>query len=124
MTDTDARRLSREIFLEVAAHVDGAALVRGSSTSDAVAAATHVLAVGKVAFPMLKGVGTSATPGSAPRPTLAIAPGPRVPVEVPVGVRVFPGDHPTPTARSVAAAPRVRALRGVRSPGADSGMRA
>ena len=103
MTDTDARRLSREIFLEVAAHVDGAALVRGSSTSDAVAAATHVLAVGKVAFPMLKGVGTSATPGSAPRPTLAIAPGPRVPVEVPVGVRVFPGDHPTPTARSVAA---------------------
>jgi len=103
VTDTDARRLSREIFLEVAAHVDGAALVRGSSTSDAVAAATHVLAVGKVAFPMLKGVGTSATPGSAPRPTLAIAPGPRVPVEVPVGVRVFPGDHPTPTARSVAA---------------------
>jgi len=101
VTDTDARKLSRDIFLEVAAHVDGAALVRGSSAAAAVAAATHVLAVGKVAFPMLAGVG--ATAGATPLPTLAIAPGPRVPATVPVGVQVFPGDHPTPTARSVAA---------------------
>jgi hydroxypyruvate reductase len=64
-----------------------------------VAAATHVLAFGKVAFPML--LGARAVGG--PRPTLAIAPGPRVPAEVPPGVQVCPADHPHPTARSVAA---------------------
>jgi hydroxypyruvate reductase len=92
--------------MEVAAHVDGAALVRGPATADAVAGATHVLAVGKVAFPMLLGAGDGASgaPGSQLRPTLAIAPGPRVPAEVPLGVRVYPADHPTPSARSVAAA--------------------
>ncbi len=103
MTDPDARRLCTEIFQEVAAHVDGAALVRAAANGEAVAAATHVLAVGKVAFPMLMGAGASAPAGSAPRPTLAIAPGPRVPAEVPIGVQVCPGDHPDPTARSVAA---------------------
>jgi hydroxypyruvate reductase len=105
VTDPDPRQLALDIFLEVAAHVDGAALVRGPATAEAVAAATHVLAVGKVAFPMLlgAGAGADAAPGSAPRPTLAIAPGPRVPAELPPGVRVFPGDHPTPSARSVAA---------------------
>ncbi|HEX4406440.1 MAG TPA: DUF4147 domain-containing protein, partial [Polyangia bacterium] len=101
MTELDARKLCTEIFHEVAAHVDGAALVRGAAKSEAVAAATHVLAVGKVAFPMLKGVSVAAD--SAPRPTLAIAPGARVPASIPIGVRVSPGDHPTPTARSVAA---------------------
>jgi hydroxypyruvate reductase len=101
--ETDARKLALEVFLEVAAHVDGAALVRGSATADAVAAATHVLAIGKVAFPMLLGAQASAAAGSAPRPTLAIAPGPRVPAELPLGVRAVPADHPTPTARSVAA---------------------
>jgi glycerate 2-kinase len=106
VNDTAARRLSLEIFMEVAAHVDGATLVHGQATAEAVAAATHVLAVGKVAFPMLLGAGegANATPGSTPRPTLAIAPGPRVPAEVPLGVRVYPADHPTPSARSVAAA--------------------
>jgi hydroxypyruvate reductase len=105
VTDTDPRQLALDIFLEVAAHVDGAALVRGDATADAVAAATHVLAVGKVAFPMLlgTGVGEAAAPGSTPRPTLAVAPGPRVPAEVPFGVQVAPADHPTPSARSVAA---------------------
>ena len=103
MTHPDARKLSLEIFLEVAAHVDGAALVRSAATSETVAAATHVLAIGKVAFPMLMGAGASAPPGSAPRPTLAVAPAPRVPADVPLGVQVFPADHPHPTARSVAA---------------------
>jgi hydroxypyruvate reductase len=109
VTDQDPRKLALDIFLEVAAHVDGAALVRGPATADAVAAATHVLAVGKVAFPMLMGARDDSgstggeAPGSAPRPTLAIAPGPRVPAELPLGVRVFPADHPTPSARSVAA---------------------
>ncbi len=103
MTELDARKLCTEIFHEVAAHVDGAALVRGAAKGEAVAAATHVLAVGKVAFPMLMGAGASVAAGSAPRPTLAIAPGPRVPAKIPLGVRVSPGDHPTPTARSVAA---------------------
>jgi glycerate 2-kinase len=103
VTHPDARKLSLEVFLEIAAHVDGAALVRGPATSETVAAATHVLAVGKVAFPMLLGAGASAPAGSAPRPTLAIAPGPRVPAEVPIGVQVCPADHPHPTTRSVAA---------------------
>jgi glycerate 2-kinase len=102
LTEPDARRLCTEIFQEVAAHVDGAALVRAAAKGEAVAAATHVLAIGKVAFPMLMGAGASAA-GSAPRPTLAIAPGPRVPAEIPLGVQVCPGDHPDPTARSVAA---------------------
>jgi glycerate 2-kinase len=106
VTETDARAHALEIFLEVAAHVDGAALVRASATGEAVAAATHVLAVGKVAFPMLAGVAEAARApaGRAPRPTLAIAPAPRVPPELPAGVHVCPADHPQPTARSVAAA--------------------
>jgi hydroxypyruvate reductase len=103
VTDQDARKLARDIFLEVGAHVDGAALVRASARGEEIAAATHVLAFGKVAFPMLMGAMAGAAPGSAPRPTLAIAPGPRVPAEVPLGVTVCPADHPTPTARSVAA---------------------
>jgi hydroxypyruvate reductase len=106
VTEHDARKLARDIFLEVGAHVDGAALVRAridDVRGDEIAAATHVLAFGKVAFPMLMGAMAGATPGSAPRPTLAIAPGPRVPAEIPLGVAVYPADHPTPTARSVAA---------------------
>ena len=117
MTDSDPRKLALEVFLEVAAHVDGAALLRGPATAEAVAAATHVLAVGKVAFPMLLGAGASVPPGSAPRPTLAIAPGPRVPAEVPLGVQVFPGDHPTPSARSVAAAEAALAFVRALGPG-------
>jgi hydroxypyruvate reductase len=117
VTDTDARRLAREIFQEVAAHVDGAALVRGPATAEAVAAATHVLAVGKVAFPMLLGAGAGADPGSAPRPTLAIAPAPRVPAEVPLGVRACPADHPTPSARSVAAGDAALAFVRALAPG-------
>jgi hydroxypyruvate reductase len=103
VTEPDARKLSMEIFLEVGARVDGAALVRAATQAEKMAAATHVLAVGKVAFPMLLGAGAGEAAGSAPRPTLAIAPAPRVPAEIPPGVTVYPADHPTPTARSVAA---------------------
>jgi glycerate 2-kinase len=103
LTELDARKLSLEIFQQVASHVDGATLVRGAAKDAAVAAATHVLAVGKVAFPMLMGVGAGAAAGSAPRPTVAIAPGPKVPLSIPFGVTVFPADHPHPSARSVAA---------------------
>ncbi|HVZ72495.1 MAG TPA: DUF4147 domain-containing protein [Polyangia bacterium] len=102
MTTPDARKLALEIFQQVASHVDGAALVRDAA-KDAVAEATHVLAVGKVAFPMLLGAGAGAPPGSAPRPTIAIAPGPKVPATIPFGVQAFPADHPQPSARSVAA---------------------
>jgi hydroxypyruvate reductase len=103
VTPPDARKLSLEVFQQVAAHVDGAALVRAAhAEAEAVAAATHVLAVGKVAFPMLMGVGAAAA-DSAPRPTVAIAPGPKVPATIPFGVTVFPADHPQPSARSVAA---------------------
>ncbi|HVU53254.1 MAG TPA: hypothetical protein VHL80_21365, partial [Polyangia bacterium] len=68
MTDQDPRKLALEIFLEVAAHVDGAALVRGPATAEAVAAATHVLAVGKVAFPMLLGAREAAGGGAGAAP--------------------------------------------------------
>jgi hypothetical protein len=76
VTELDARKLSLEIFQQVASHVDGASLVRDAGKDPTVAAATHVLAVGKVAFPMLMGVGAGAAAGSPPRPTRAIAPGP------------------------------------------------
>src|SRR5450755_4706418 len=62
----EARKLSLDIFHEVTAHVDGAALVRAAARGEAAAAATHVLAVGKVAFPMLMGAGAD-HPGSTPR---------------------------------------------------------
>jgi hydroxypyruvate reductase len=117
VNEPDARKLSLEIFQEVAAHVDGAALVRGATHGEEMAAATHVLAVGKVAFPMLAGARAGGQAGRTPRPTLAIAPAPRVPAQadIPAGVTVAPADHPIPTARSVAAGEAalafVRALR-------------
>jgi glycerate 2-kinase len=103
VNEPDARKLCLEIFQQVASHVDGATLVRGVAKDAAVAAATHVLAVGKVAFPMLMGAGAGAAADSPPRPTVAIAPGPKVPLSIPFGVTVFPADHPQPSARSVAA---------------------
>jgi glycerate 2-kinase len=100
----DARALALEIFQEVAAHVDGEALVRVAAQDAAVADATHVLAFGKVAFPMLMGVRAVGTAAQGTPPlTLAIAPAPRVPAVVPGNVVVYPADHPTPTERSVAA---------------------
>ena len=105
MTAPDARALALDIFHEVAAHVDGAALVR-AARSEAIAVATHVLTVGKVAFPMLMGAGADTpAPSGSPAPR-SRSPGPRVPARKRPAY-VSPADHPTPTARSG---------RGARSP--------
>jgi hydroxypyruvate reductase len=99
-------RAALEIFREVAARIDGESLVREGMPVGP--AATHVLAAGKVAFPMLAGARAAA--GAPPRPTLVIAPAARVPAALPDGVEVRPADHPLPTARSVAAAEAARAF--------------
>jgi hydroxypyruvate reductase len=103
-----------EVWARVTARVDGEALVRAAAAGDpAVAAATHVLAVGKVALPMLRGL---PAPRGA-RPALAIAPAPLIPPALPAGVTAVAADHPAPTARSVAAAAAARAfVRGLPGP--------
>jgi glycerate 2-kinase len=106
VTAMDARRLAAEIFDEVTARVDGAALVSAAADKEPFAAATRVLAIGKVAFPMLAGARALA----GPRPALAVAPGALVPAAPPPGVAVQAADHPHPSARSVAAADAARAF--------------
>jgi glycerate 2-kinase len=114
--DRDARALAVAIFDEVTAAVDGEALVRGAgrelAAAGALGAATHVLAVGKAAFPMLAGARAVAggRPGRPGRPTLAVAPAARVPAATPPGVEVRAADHPQPSNRSVAAAIAARAF--------------
>ncbi len=103
----DPRELLTRIFLDVAAHIDGARLVADAAVSDpAFGEATHVLAVGKVALPMLRGLPASRGASRPPRQILAISPatGAEATVAAPDQVRVVAGDHPQPTARSVAAA--------------------
>jgi hydroxypyruvate reductase len=104
----DARALAERIFREVTAAIDGEALVRGAGRAGVLEAATHVLAVGKVAFPML--AGARAVAGA--RPALAVAPAARVPAAPPPDVEVHASDHPLPSARSLAAAAAARAFVG------------
>jgi len=102
------------IFLEVASHVDGATLVSEALSSNPTLVAAgplHVLAVGKVAFPMFDGL--VARVGQARVATgLLIAPETRFPKELhlPLGVRALVSDHPEPSERSVAAGRAARAL--------------
>jgi hydroxypyruvate reductase len=102
------------IFLEVARHVDGATLVSEALSSNPALVARgplHVLAVGKVAFPMFDGlvarVGQSQIVGG-----LLVAPETRFPTELrlPAGVRALVSDHPEPSERSVAAGRAAQAL--------------
>src|SRR5262245_7649678 len=109
-----AREIAAAIFRDVAARIDGEALVRAAAGDPGLAAATHVLAVGKVAFPRLAGLRAAV----GPRPALAVAPGPRIPpAPLPPDVAVHPADHPLPTDRSVAAAEAARAFVAARQPG-------
>jgi len=92
---------------------------RGGEDARAAAAATHVLAVGKVALPMLRGL----PPGPPGRRVLAVAPAALVEAAEAAGepgsraeVTVLSADHPEPSERSVAAAEAV--LRFVREAGA------
>jgi glycerate 2-kinase len=118
--ERDLRAVLTRVFLAVAARIDGERVVARAQAQEegadpAFAAATHVLAVGKVALPMWRGLG----PGGAGRSTMVIAPAPLVAAAGPLTeVEVLAADHPHPTARSVAAARA--ALRFVESVGAVS----
>jgi glycerate 2-kinase len=102
------------IYLEVARRVDGATLVSEalSSSPELVASGpVHVLAVGKVAFPMFEGlVGRFGADRIASG--LLIAPETRFPVDakLPPGVRGLVSDHPDASERSVAAGRAAREL--------------
>jgi len=95
------------IFQEVARRVDGATLVSEALASNPALVADgplHVLAVGKVAFPMFDGL--VARVGSERIASgLLVAPHTRFPAELrlPAGVRGLVSDHPDPSDRSVAA---------------------
>jgi glycerate 2-kinase len=103
-----------EIFLEVARHVDGGALVRGAIASGSAllpAGRLHVLCAGKAAFPMFGGlldsVGAELVAGG-----LVVAPEtcfPETP-RCPAAVTAFVSDHPDPSGRSVAAGLAARDL--------------
>jgi glycerate 2-kinase len=93
-----AARLT-ELYLEVAAAVDGARLVAEALAGERTARATHVLAIGKVAIPMFEGFTRVA---GDPRAALVIAPDGEALARP--GVRLLFSDHPQPTARSEAAA--------------------
>jgi hydroxypyruvate reductase len=107
--------LLTELFLQVAARVDGAVLVTEALTAGAAAlpptGRVHVLALGKVAFPMFAGLRASLPPDRLGR-GLLIAPEGRFParLDLPPDVQALASDHPTPTARSVAAGRAARAF--------------
>lgn len=104
----------KAIFLEVASHVDGAKLVSEALVSNPALVADgplHVLAVGKVAFPMFDGLVARVGRGQVAT-GLLIAPETRFPkdLNLPTGVRALVSDHPEPSERSVAAGRAARAL--------------
>ncbi len=133
MSAEDPRGQLARLFQEVAGYVDGQRLVAEEAGADpAFAAATHVLAVGKVALPMLRGCALARRsdprerPAFAPRAprTLAVVPAPAdgTPLTEAAALSlptlIIVADHPHPTARSVAAAQAVLAF--VRSIGAGA----
>jgi hydroxypyruvate reductase len=112
-----------DIFLEVARRVDGARVVSDALTADALlggAKGVHVLALGKVAFPMLSGfLATSRETATTVARGLVVAPhgrfqaeGGAPPIALPAGIEVVASDHPTPSTRSVAAGIAARAFVG------------
>jgi glycerate 2-kinase len=94
----NAAALVRALYSEVAAAVDGAALIAPVATP--ALAGAQVLAVGKAALSMLEGLARVAPPSEAlvVSPEAGQAP----------GARVLVADHPHPGDRSVAAAAEVR----------------
>ncbi len=74
MSADDPRGRLAGIFQEVAAHIDGERLVAEAAGADpAFAAATDVLAVGKVALPMLRGLARARRGDARQRPAFARA---------------------------------------------------
>ncbi len=98
--------LLTEIFLEVARKVDGAALIGPVAPGP-----MHVLAVGKVSFPMFEGL-IARVGADAVTEALLIAPRSRFPEEprLPKSARALVSDHPEPSERSVAAGVAARAF--------------
>lgn len=114
----DVVALARALFLSVANAVDGERLV-GQALAQAPLseAPTAVLALGKVAFPMYAGARRLASAA----PALLIAPATRFPPDLadaglPANARALVADHPTPSARSLAAAAAARAFVGALTP--------
>jgi hydroxypyruvate reductase len=110
--EVDVRLSLAELFAATAAGLDGEALVASALAAGgaALAKATHVLAVGKVALPMWRGLAAAAL---SPARALAVVPAPLVP-DAPLdelrSLQIIAGDHPQPTERSVAAARAVAAF--------------
>jgi glycerate 2-kinase len=107
-----------EIFLDVARSVDGAALVERALLADPFALPRiHVLAVGKVAFPMFDGLrralGEDRMAGG-----LLVAPETRFPSQprLPPSFTALVSDHPDPSARSMAAGKAARDFVAALSP--------
>jgi hydroxypyruvate reductase len=104
------------IFEEVTRRIDGGRLVREGLAAAAPALVEggeplHVLALGKVAVPMLQGL-LDVVGDQRVRAGLAIAPRGRLGQQaaLPPAITVLPGDHPTPSEGSLAAGAAARAL--------------
>lgn len=98
-----------DAYNEVCRRVGGARLVSDAAGALDLAPATggrlYVLGFGKVTFPMWEGLAARLAPGTLGA-GLLIAPETRFPkdVKVPAGFTALVSDHPTPSARSIAAA--------------------
>ncbi len=115
--DIPRGRLVR-IFDEVAARIDGGRLVAAVAGADpAFGDATDVLAAGKVALPMLRGVLEHDSVRHRALRILAVVPGPaaragldEAAAALPSSAQIVAADHPHPSARSVAAAQAAQAF--------------
>ncbi|HEY2902849.1 MAG TPA: DUF4147 domain-containing protein [Polyangia bacterium] len=125
MNGHDIRPSLVELYARVAARLDGEPLVRAAlagvvvGTGAGIDGVTHVLALGKVALPMWRGIDRDARAGGDKLKALAVLPAPLAPPQAIPGLRVLPSDHPHPTERAVAAAQDVLAF--VRAARADAG---
>ncbi len=110
--------LLRRVFAEVAARIDGAVLVERALAGERLPDRLQVLALGKVAGPMLRGLLRAVAPGAV-TDGLLVAPGDRLPdlAHLPAGIRALAGDHPVPGERSVRAGEAIaRFVAGRRPP--------
>jgi glycerate 2-kinase len=108
----------RQIFLDVAAHIDGARLVQRAVIGPGRPAPTHVLALGKVAGPMAEGLLGALGGSPSIAQGLVIAPPQRLPDpgRLPPGFLLLAADHPVPTERSQQAGEAARTFVSTRRP--------
>jgi len=112
----DPRAPLARVFQEVAARIDGERLVGDAVGGDpALAAATDVLAIGKVALPMVRGLIGRIDARAWPRRILAVIPErssgaamDETAATLPSQTLLCAADHPHPSERSVEAARRAR----------------